>query len=201
MQVNRSRASEDFLPPDGVAKGHCLLANDSDDSVRARHTAFAAPLARPAPATRPEASQPSPTAPLPSSGPFPDPCRTPYSRTFTSLPPRHRSARICTLMPCRAARSRAQELWRLWRRVATAGDDLSGGRRRLGQRRWLQAAPQWPPDPPELLDEPNCRYCRLPAWQRDRTRAGGGHAVSHVSFSRLVVVVAGCVSPHRCVCR
>ena len=180
MQVHRWRASEDFLPENGGARGLWLLANHSGRSVRARNTPSAAPLAHPAAATRPEASQALTAAPLPPSGPSPDPCRTPYYRTFTSLPPRHRSARICTPVPCRAARSRAQELWRLWRRVATAGDDLSGGRRRLGQRRWLQAAPQWPPDPPEQPDEPGGSCRRLPAGQWHRTCAGAGCAASHV---------------------
>ena len=127
------------IPPGGGAQGHLLQANDSRRQVRAHHTPPAAPLAPPAPATRPEASQPPPAAPLPSSGPFPEPCRKPYSRMQPSLPPRHRSNRFCPPMPCRAARARAQNMRRLWRRVATADDDLGDGRRRRGQRRRLQA--------------------------------------------------------------
>ena len=175
--TNRRRLSTSKLRR---SRTHWLQSNDSRRPVRTRHTAPAAPLAPPAPATRPEASQPPPAAPLAPSGPSPDPCRTPYSRTFTSLPPRHRSARICTLVPCRAARSRAQELWRLWRRVATIADVIDDGRRRRGQWRHASAAPHGLPDPPESLGESGGRCRRLPAWQPDRTRAGGGHAVSHV---------------------
>ena len=149
MQVPRWRASEDFLPENGGAQGHLLQAKDSRRQVRAHHTPPAAPLAPPAPATRPEASQALPVTSLPASGPFRDTRDMHDSRTQPSLPPQHRSNRVCPPMPFRAAWARAQELWRLWRRVATAGDDLGDGRRRLGQLRRPRAEPQWPPDPPE----------------------------------------------------
>ena len=157
-----------------------LQANDSRRQVRARHTPPAAPLAPPALVTRPEASQPPPAAPLPSSGPFPGPCRKPPSRTPPSLPPRHRSNRFCSQMPFRAARARAQDLWRVGRRLATAGDDFDDGRRRRGQWRHASATPQRLPGLPESLGEPGDRCRRLPAWKRDRTGAGVVHVASHV---------------------
>ena len=55
--------------------------------------------------------------------------------------------------------------------------------------------------PARAHDELCGTCCRLPARQRDRTRAGRRHAVSHVMCSRFRSVVTGCVSPHRCVCR
>ena len=149
MQVHRWRASDDFLTQNGGSRRYLLQANNSRRQVRAHHTPPAAPLAPPAPATRPEASQALPVTSLPASGPFRDTRDMHDSRTQPSLPPQHRSNRLCPPMPCRAARSRAQELWRLWRRVATAGDDLGDGRRRLGQLRRPRAEPLWPPDPPE----------------------------------------------------
>ena len=118
-----------------------------------------------------------------------------------SLPPRHRSNRFCPLMPCRAGRARALDLWRAGRRLVTAGDDSSDGRRRSGQPQRPQAAVQGLPDLPEQFGEHGGRCRRLPAGQRGRTCEGGRHAISHVNCSRLWSVVTGCVSPHRCVCR
>ena len=180
MQVHRWRASDDFLTQNGGSRRYLLQANNSRRQVRAHHTPPAAPLAPPAPATRPEASRALTAAALPPSGPFPGPCRKPYSRTPPSLPPRHRSNRFCPLMPLKAARARAQDLWLLGRRLARIGDESDDGRRRPVQPRRPQAAPQRLPDLPESLGEPGGRCRRLPAWQWDSTCAGGGHAVSHV---------------------
>ena len=99
-----------YLQTEALKDIGCMQANDSRRQVRAHHTPPAAPLAPPAPATRPEASQALTAAALPASGPFRDPCDLHDSRTQPSLPPQHRSNRFCPPMPFRAAWSRAQEL-------------------------------------------------------------------------------------------
>ena len=142
-----------------------------------------------------------PLCPLPVAQQTPALCtihaRQPASRLvtarteFSRLCPAERPGRVC-----RSCGDYGDALRRIYGDdLGAAGDDAASG----GDS--AQAAPQLQPDSPELQDELGRRFHRLTAGQLHCMLARASCAGCQVSFSRLVVVVAECISPHRCVCR
>ena len=176
-------------------------------SPTTRYAAALPPPQRPSHAQhQPRTQRPHrPSQPLPC--PLPVPFQSPAARMILARNPASRLATSRTEFPahhpaerprrvCRSCGDYGDALRRIYGDdLGAAGDDAASG----GDS--AQAAPQLQPDSPELQDELGRRFHRLTAGQLHCMLARASCAGCQVSFSRLVVVVAECISPHRCVCR